>query len=485
MIVEISKKLNKLINSLFYEDKSQESKILNKALLVVLYFFGVILWVRFLNYGDIPNNRLDWGDITFPRLQVIQQAVQQGEFPLYVAEVEGLKGVTNLFLSIPDQILSPDVFLLRFLSVENFIVVHTLIFYSLGFWGLILFKNKHNISFIAFVPLFLLFNFNGHIVSHLSVGHLTWASYFLFSFFFLFLFEIFDEKNLSWNWIGKITLLQFFIFLSGGYHQFVWVLFFLGILFVINKKNRKFIFGGMCFSILINSFRIFPAALLSKDLDISFLAGFRTFEDVLRGLVMGSNPLDSYYPLLQKVDVMVWEQNYFLGLLGFVFMILFGIILLRGNKNFELIIIPSIIIIFFSIGNFYKILFDTGLPLLSGERISTRFLIMAILYLLFIGTIQFHTNLKHINNSFKKTGLLIGILILANDLSQHLAHWELKVISEIFPAENFQNTLSLGSGNNELYAGLLIAGGIISLSSAIFLIFKYFSDIRQMKIVKT
>lgn len=347
MRVVVSKIFNKLIGSLFLKSDSKTDKLLERILLFVLLLFGSILWIRFLNYGDLPNNILDWGDITFPRLQVIQQAVQQGEIPLYIAEKNGLKGVTNLFLSIPDQILSPDVFLLRFLSVENFIVVHTLIFYSLGFWGLILFKNKHNISFIAFVPLFLLFNFNGHIVTHLSVGHLTWASYFLLSFFFLFIFEIFDEKKLSWNWIGKISFLQFFIFLSGGYHQFVWVLFFLGILLVINKYNRLAIFGGMIFSILINSFRIFPAALISKEIEISFLAGFPTVKDMLSGLATGSNPVDSYFPLLQKVDVMVWEQNYFLGLLGFVFMILFGIILLRGNKNFELIIIPSIIIIFF------------------------------------------------------------------------------------------------------------------------------------------
>jgi hypothetical protein len=78
MVLEISKKLVNLINSLFHEGNTKESKILTNALLVVLFFFGVILWIRFLNYGDIPNNRLDWRDITFPRLQVIQQAIQKG-----------------------------------------------------------------------------------------------------------------------------------------------------------------------------------------------------------------------------------------------------------------------------------------------------------------------------------------------------------------------------------------------------------------------
>lgn len=468
MYHSIGNKLSNLLNSLFNKTETQTNKLLEKILILILYLFGVVLWIRFLDFGKIPKNRLDWGDITFPRLAVIQQAIQKGEIPLYVSEEEGLKGVTNLFLSVPDQILSPDIILLQFLSIENFIVVHLLLFYSLGFWGLILFKKKHMISFVAFIPLFLLFNFNGHIVSHLAVGHLTWASYFLFSFYFLLIFEILDGQSLGWKWIGKLSILQFFIFLSGGYHQFVWVLFLLGILFLINKNNRLVIFGSMIFSILINSFRILPAALLSKDLDIGFMAGFPTSDKMLEGLVKMLTPLDAYFPQLQKVDVLVWEQNFYLGLVGFVFMILFGIVLMRGNRNFELFIVPSLMLVLLSTGNIYKILFDTGIPLLSGERISTRFLIMAILYFLFFGTIQFQKYLHYLDDGFKKIVLIIGILLSANDLSQHLAHWSIQNIFEVFPNEVINNNLSLGVGNNSTYAILLVAGLLISILVILF-----------------
>lgn len=49
----------------------------------------------------------------------------------------------------------------------------------------------------TFSILFLLFNINGHISAHLSVGHATWTGYFLFSWLLPFILELFsgDEKN--------------------------------------------------------------------------------------------------------------------------------------------------------------------------------------------------------------------------------------------------------------------------------------------------
>ena len=67
MVSVITEKFDKLINSLFQRDESPGTRLLEKTLLVVLYFFGVVLWVRFLDYGNIPNDRLDWADFTYPR----------------------------------------------------------------------------------------------------------------------------------------------------------------------------------------------------------------------------------------------------------------------------------------------------------------------------------------------------------------------------------------------------------------------------------
>lgn len=478
----ILEKFKHLIGSLFQENGSKSSKLLNNILLVIIFFFGMFVWVRFLNFGDIPEDRLDWADITFPRLEVLQQAIQSSELPLYITDEKGLKEVTNLFLSIPDQILSPDVLLLRFMTIEQFIVLHVIFFYAIGFLGLIMFKKKYRISFISFFLLFLLFNFNGHIVSHLSVGHLTWASYFLLSFFFYLIFGLFDKQSAGWNWIAKMAFLMLLIFISGGYHQFVWAIIFLSILVLVFKNNKKTIFLSILFSIFVNVFRIFPAALLSGKLDIEFMAGFPSMEKIIEGTYKMTSLGNTLYFDNTKVDVLGWELYFYLGLLGFVFILYFGVTFFRDNKDLEIIklIIPSMVLLLLATGNFYKVFFDSKIPLLSGERISSRFLIMPILVLLFSSTFQTQKLFSTKHNTYLKSGIALGIVLIANDLMQNMAEWNIDKIIEYFPV-GIYSPLLLGDGNNPLYLGLLIVGSVISTVSIVFLVFKWIrKDLKKM-----
>jgi hypothetical protein len=394
--------------------------------------------------------------------------VQQGEIPLYVAQDKGLKGETNFFLSVPDQILSPDVLLLSLLDIDLFIVIHILIFYSIGYWGLLLFRKKYSLSIIAFIPLFLLFNFNGHVVSHLSVGHLTWSSYFLLSFFFLFAFELFGEKPLDWKWVVKLAVLQFFIFLSGGYHFFFWIVMFLIILLLFHKRNRKIIVLSIIFSFLINMFRILPAALLSRNLKLEFMFGFPTVERLLQGL------LKAYYPTELVLDLAYWEYNFYLGIFGILFVIYFAFVFFKQQQKNEIftLIIPAAAMLVLSVGNIYKPFFDTGLPFLSGERVSSRFLIMTLLLLIFVSVIQLQTYLNSVHNNYIKWGIAIGVFLMANDLIMHLSQWGIEKIIIASPvAENYV-PLSLGVGYNQIYQYLLIIGALITIATSVFLFIK-------------
>ena len=155
----IQSSLIDLLDSIIYYPKTKTGKLLNTILLVLFLLFGLVLWVRFLNFGDIPSNRLDWLDITFPRLSVLQQAILEWKIPFHVAQSTGIKGVTDRFLSIPDLILTPDLFFLRIFSIETTIMIHVLLLYMIGFWGLYLFRQKYHLSIIVFIFLFLLFKF--------------------------------------------------------------------------------------------------------------------------------------------------------------------------------------------------------------------------------------------------------------------------------------------------------------------------------------
>ncbi len=174
---------SKLVLSVFQIPKDRPEKLLNFLLLFLIFCFGFLFWIKFLNYGEIPNDQLDWLQVTYPRLQTLQQSISDYQLPFHIADPFGVKEVTDRFLVIPDLILSPDILLLRFISVPKFILIHLLLCYCLGFLGFMKIKERFLLSFTAFFPLFLLFNFNGFIISHLSVGHLTWGAYFLLPFF--------------------------------------------------------------------------------------------------------------------------------------------------------------------------------------------------------------------------------------------------------------------------------------------------------------
>ena len=131
-----------------------------------LWAGGVFLWGKFLNWGDIPFDWLDWAEINAPRTAFLKDAVTKGVLPLHMPDSSALRGVTDRFMSIPDALLSPQILLLRFMDVGTFFLVDTLLLYTIGMFGLLWFRRRYSLSLASFSALFLLFNFNGHILAH-------------------------------------------------------------------------------------------------------------------------------------------------------------------------------------------------------------------------------------------------------------------------------------------------------------------------------
>jgi hypothetical protein len=126
------------------------------------------------------------------------------------------------------------------MNAGNFVLANTLIMYSVGFIGCLLIRNRYHLSLLPFVFLFLLFNFNGHITSHLSVGHSMWYGYFLLPLFFYFLLELLPPS--AKIRVGTSIILAFVLFaivLQGSFHIFVWCLIFLAILGFFNRHSSK------------------------------------------------------------------------------------------------------------------------------------------------------------------------------------------------------------------------------------------------------
>lgn len=470
---------HELIRGVFEYRDSSADRLLTNVMLIVLYLFGAILWLKFLNYGDIPTDRLDWNDITYPRLEFIQEAIIEGKLPLHTAQPNGMKEVSDRYLSVPDLILTPDVLFLRFVSIQSFVIFHLLILYSIGFLGLLRFRKRFKLSLTALVPLFFLYNFNGFIVSHLAVGHLTFSAYFLLVFFVELCFDALEVENLNVNWVRRLAKYQIVIFLSGGYHFFIWTLFFLSVFLLTIPKNKKYIFSGIIFSILVNSFRIFPAALLSNKLQLDFHTSFGTSDQLLRALTSLVRPLEMVIAK-DVIDVRIWEINYFIGLFGLIFIGFFGWIAFKDKiiVRIHTFLWPSLIMVLFSLGSFYLPLFNSGLPIVSAERVVTRFLILPLVIFIFIAAIQFQSFLLELKYSRFRSLLWIIILILISDLIQHLTWWQPSEIAQIVAPQQMAVSLTVLNHRDVPYYFLLMIGSVITIITLLYL---FFQSKKQLK----
>lgn len=461
--------LRRATRMLIAPPQDRTGRWMERIILLALFLIGLFLWGDSLSWGNIPWDRADWYDITGPRLFYLQEAVQSGQLPLHVNDPQGMKGATDRYMAIPDVILSPQIILLRWLGPGSFVLIQTLAMYALGFWGLLRMKRRWKLSPAVFIMLFLLYNFNGHLVAHVAVGHAAWWSVFLLSWFVLWVMELLEEGG-GWRWAARVSLLLAFVYLQGGFHPFLWCWLFLAALLLFCWRLRKPLALALAFSLLLSMGRILPAALVSADLRIGFLSGFTSAGELLSGLVTLRGPaqaLETITPLNPLVAW--WEFDHYIGLAGAAFLALGGWLWLRERGGREKSCLPLWgacgVLAVLSVGRLYRVFFALGIPFLTGERVSSRFLLLPLLFLAALAARALQHGLDE--NRWTPGARLVGwggLLILFNDLMQHRELWKLDQLEKIFPHETF-TPFHLANHADPLYAAALIAGGVVTLAA--------------------
>jgi hypothetical protein len=464
------------------ESKSVGPRWLTWVWLIGLYFAGILLWGYFLHWGGINFDVGDWYLISGPRLTFLRDAVRSGVLPLHISDPVTLGGITDRFLAIPDEILSPQVWLLRFISIGRFVIVDISILYTLGFAGLLWLRRKFSLSCFTFTILFLLFNFNGHILAHYSAGHVTWGGYFLFPWFAILVINL-TEGERTWGWIAKTSLLLFAIFLQGSFHQFVWTLLFLCFLAVSNRKNFLPVIGSIVFSVLVSMVRILPPALLVGYFDNQYFAGYLSISDIWTAMV---TILDQNSPPgapLATQNIKLWELSLYSGLIGAGFLLYFGIYKwIREEKGaipYKELAIPVFGTFLLSFDSVYRLVRLLPIPLLDGERVSSRIISLPFIFVLNFAVIQLQRWLDQPDRAgilFHLAGL--GLLIITvHDLWENFTNWMPANIGETKATTHFASSQwYVVNHPDPLYVTVLVAGIVISLLSiflVLFLAFRY------------
>ncbi|HSJ88071.1 MAG TPA: hypothetical protein VK909_12735 [Anaerolineales bacterium] len=467
-------------------DRQLEQKFrwLSFLWIAFLYVAGLYFWCNFLNWTRTPLDFQDWGVINVPRLDFFRDALRSGQMPLHMnygkitEQVPPLHG-TDRYFSVPDVITTPQSLLLLGLTINQFVLIDLLLHFTLASLGLLWFRRKYGLSLFSFGILFLLFNFNGYIQSHYAVGHITWMGYFLFPFFIALVIQAVEEPP-SWIWVAKISFLLLYMLLVGSQHHFTWTLIFLSVLALVCWKKWKWIFWAGLSSGLLGAIRLLPPILILQDMYTGsgnrLLPGYPVLLDVLRSLAIIVRPDEPYRG---SANVGYWEFDIYVGLMGTLFLLYFGVYqwLKNGDlyPSLQKLFIPTVVIFLLTIGKIFAVVRASRIPFFEGERAPSRMIGLPLTVIIIVAVIYYHRWLEQAAIT-KPVLLLLNILLLAflaNDLWAHARVWNLESVRTTFgPVQMLLSENSIGDRTDRRYLAILLMGMLLSVSTGLFLAYR-------------
>ena len=457
-----------LFNSLFQVEIQKDLRWLRGLWLAGLYALGFSWFGALFEWGNHPLNFEDWSLIAGPRLQFFTNAMRTLQLPLHISSAAAMHDFTTRYLSVPDTIFSPQLVLLRWNEIGPFDLRNVLLLYTLGFVGLLFLASRFRLSVISFAVLFLLFNFNGHVVAHYSVGHDSWGGYFLFPWFAWLVFRLLDGEH-TWTWTLGMAVLMFVIWLQGSYHQYIYLLIFLGVVGIFIPRTFWTVIRTGVFTIFLSAFRILPAALLNLNYSGPFTNGYPIVYSLWDALVVPYGPgTDHFYQSGLGDGIGAHEVTLFIGLIGALFLVYFGIYrgLIARQAPFRKLTLPLMVMLILAMGWVFGALRSIPIPLIQGERVSTRILSVVLLFGFIFTADRFQRWLDETQDrSYFRAVSLPVVLLMGFDLWQNLNVWRLSNAIARFEKIYYNPDLWFVANDytDTLYFGMIGAGLAITL----------------------
>jgi hypothetical protein len=400
--------------------------------ILLLFLSGACHWYFFLNGGLLDYSNYDWGEEE-RYFCVIRQALTEGVIPFHMTE---WSQYSDRFFANPEINNSPQIMLLPFMSTNHYILLDALIMYSIGFAGCLLIRRRFSLSLLPFTTLFLLFHFNGFILSHIAVGHLNWHGYNWLPLFVLAVFNLTRDHKRALNWI-KLVVVLFLIVLVGFFHLYNWCILFLLALAICHPRYMRPVLCAIVVSALLASYRFWPAFITLHNLNFRLHPGYPNALDMLNALIMQHS--DVYFRDLNDMFTGGWwEYNMYITIPGFLLVAYFGVyrrVVCDSNTEtrFRELNAPCFIVALLTLNVFYSMVQALPLPLVNAERVPSRFLIVPLVFLIVLTVIQMEIWLRSKrSNALARTGLWLLLLALACLLFSHARIWYIVNLKNAF-----------------------------------------------------
>jgi hypothetical protein len=391
---------------------------------------GVLHWLLFFGIPPVlPREAADWPK-EFRYYAVLQQAVTEWRVPYFVSV--SLQD-TRKFLAIPETVLSPQILLLRWVSIDQFFVVHILLLQAVALLACLALRRRYKLSIPSFALLWLLLGFNGHITSHLAIGHSMWGGYFFLPWFFLLLLDVVEGPLTARTPIAIGGVLGL-ILLQGSFHPFVWCVLFLLLLFVFDSLTRRSVAEALLWSGAFAAWRLVPAAvILLGRRSQSFETGYASVGDLLAGLVSIRDAAFARRGTGGMGGVRWWEFDSYIGVVALVFVVVFAAIGLSGaHRSFRRLFLPVTITALLSYDGLYRLFHVAHVPLLNAERVSSRLLILPLGVVIVVAVIAAE-EWRRRTPGWGNVVLTLVALATAFALALHSQVWSVPSVTHLLP----------------------------------------------------
>jgi hypothetical protein len=371
-------------------------------------------------------------------IRVIKESLSSNRLPFHVANLSKIFQASNdRFFSSPIWPFSPQILLLYILTPMSFIFINHLLLYTIGAYGLIKLSKEHGLKYPAFLLIFLIFNFNGHIIEKFAVYGSGQLGYYFIPLMLLFFLRLMpsdvDNRQSKAYYVNSIYLGIAFalILLQGSFHIYVQFVTFIIIWTFFNLSKLKYAVISLTISFLINAVRIIPAAL-SFGVGSNKEKAFGYYDPVMLFKAVMYPTTHLTYPPFHW-----WEVSVFISIFGFLILLKYSILdpLIDqkgpGRQFNYKIYAPIIIMILLSMWKVKHYLVPDFIPLINSESVATRYAIVPLVFLTVIASFNLSRSLS-IMSSWRKAliYLLLGLLLVS--LLDHLLQWRLlKVQTEV------------------------------------------------------
>ncbi len=445
------------------------------SLLLGLYLVGALHWVLVLGTAAEPLRGPSFTHEDWPQegryYRLLQQTVRELRVPYYISRPVH----TRRFLAIPEVNWSPQIVLLRVLDIGPFVLVNTLLLYSVGFAGLLVLRRRFRLSLAPFALLFLLFSFNGHVVAHLAVGHSMWVAHFLLAFVVVGVLDLVEGGGATGPRSGpsttsdegftpeerptgprsgpsttsdegftpeerptrefRLALVLFLMSLQGGFHHFTWCALFLALLALFERQWAGAISRTLLWGAALSACRLLPAYFLVHRMDQTFMSGFPSLTMFWQGLLsLRGATAHRWGGLFGRLHW--WEYDFYVGLAGVFWLGFFGI-WRAGRRNpavgvpaARVLVAPLSIMTLLSFGDIFAPFNALPVPLVSAERVSSRFFAVPLAFLIVFAAVAMQRWLEARPGRLRRSVSGALVLLVVASLAAHTRLWRLERLEQ-------------------------------------------------------